>query len=179
MPGEATFPDAAQVIRIVRHRGDLDRQRTSTELVHAITSLPAEATDAATLARLTRLTRGHWTIEALPRPRCHLRRGCLPRTDRSRTDRAGRTAQTITSAIRFAGHPNIAGADAPQPSTSIPPSPGSPARQNRTQLRYDGALTHSGVRRANNLTYQGHRFFAPILRCALRQTGEPIGPPAS
>jgi predicted transposase YbfD/YdcC len=60
--GEVTFPDAAQVARVVRHRGDLAGQRTSKEIVHVITSLPAALADPATLAALVR---GHWSIEAL------------------------------------------------------------------------------------------------------------------
>lgn len=105
---EVTFPDAAQVARIVRHRGDLTGQRTTKEIVHVITSLPATLADPAALAGLTR---GHWSIEALH----HIRDQTFGE-DASRA-RTGHTPtvlaairNTITAAIRLAGHTNIAAA---------------------------------------------------------------------
>ena len=41
--GGIDFPGAAQVMRIVRYRGELSEQRTSKEVVHTITSLPPDA----------------------------------------------------------------------------------------------------------------------------------------
>jgi predicted transposase YbfD/YdcC len=105
---DVTFPDAAQVARIVRHRGDAGGQRTSKEIVHVITSLP---TDLAGPAALAGLVRGHWSIEAL-----HHVRDQTFREDNSRV-RTGHAPtvlaavrNTITAAIRLAGHTNIAAA---------------------------------------------------------------------
>jgi len=56
------FPDAAQALRIVRYTGGLDGQRTTKEVVHAITSLPRHQADAPDL---NVLARGHWQIDSL------------------------------------------------------------------------------------------------------------------
>lgn len=105
---KVTFPDAAQVARIVRHRGDLSGQRTAKEIVHIITSLPSPLADPAALARLTL---GHWSIEALH----HIRDVTFGEdTHRARTGHAptvlAAIRNTITAAIRLAGHTNIAAA---------------------------------------------------------------------
>ena len=105
---DVTFPDAAQVARIVRHRGDAEGQRTAKETVHVITSLPTDLAGPATLAALVR---GHWSIEAL-----HHVRDQTFREDSSRV-RTGHAPtvlaairNTITAAIRLAGHTSIAAA---------------------------------------------------------------------
>ena len=106
--GEVTFPEAAQVARIVRHRGDLTGQRTAKEIVHVITSLPAAQADPATLAALVR---GHWQIEALHhiRDRTFGEDNSRARTGHTPTVLAA-VRNTITAAIRLAGHTNIADA---------------------------------------------------------------------
>lgn len=105
---EVRFPDAAQVARIVRHRGDAAGQRTAKEIVHVITSLPTSQAGPATLAGLVR---GHWSIEALH----HVRDQTFGEdADRARTGHAptvlAAVRNTITAAIRLAGHTNIAAA---------------------------------------------------------------------
>ncbi len=106
--GDVTFPDAAQVARIVRHRGDLSGQRTAKEIVHVITSLPGTLADPAAFAALVR---GHWSIEALH----HIRDMTFGEdAHRARTGHAptvlAAVRNTITAAIRLAGHTNIAAA---------------------------------------------------------------------
>ena len=103
-----TFPDAAQVARIVRYRGEPTGQRISKEIIHVITSLPPDTADAATLAAFNR---GHWSIEALH----HVRDVTFGEdASRVRTGHAPITLaairSTITAAIRYAGHTSIAAA---------------------------------------------------------------------
>jgi predicted transposase YbfD/YdcC len=105
---DVTFPDAAQIAQVVRHRGDPTGQRTSKEVVHMITSLPAHQ---ATPAVLADLTRGHWSIEALH----HVRDQTFGEdAHRARTGHTptilAALRNTITAAIRLAGHTNIAAA---------------------------------------------------------------------
>lgn len=107
--GDVPFPDAAQVLRIVRYRGGLDGQRTSKEVVHAITSLPAQRADAA---RLAGLVRGHWSIENSIH---HVRDVTFGEdAHRARTGHAATVLATIrniiTAAIRLSGTTNIAAA---------------------------------------------------------------------
>ncbi len=100
------FPDAAQVLRIVRYTGGLDGQRTTKEVVHAITSLPRRRADAPDL---NVLARGHWQIEALHHVRdvtfnedtSHARTKTLPTT-------LAVIRNTIIAALRLAGATNIA-----------------------------------------------------------------------
>jgi predicted transposase YbfD/YdcC len=100
------FPDAAQIVRIVRYTGGLDGQRTTKEVVHAITSLPHRQADAPAL---NVLARGHWQIEAL-----HYVRDVTFREDAShaRTKTLPTTMavirNTIIAALRLAGATNIA-----------------------------------------------------------------------
>jgi predicted transposase YbfD/YdcC len=103
------FPDAAQVMRIVRYRGGLNGQRTSKEVVHAITSLPEDKADVACLARLIR---GHWSIENGVH---HVRDVTFGEdAHRARTGHAPLVLATlrniITAAIRLTGATNIAAA---------------------------------------------------------------------
>jgi predicted transposase YbfD/YdcC len=103
------FPHAAQVMRIVRYRGGVDGQRTSKEVVHAITSLPPERADAA---RLAGLIRGHWSIENSVH---HVRDVTFGEdAHRARTGHAPLVLATIrniiTAAIRLSGATNIAAA---------------------------------------------------------------------
>ena len=107
--GDVAFPDAAQVLRIVRYRGGLDGQRTSKEVVHAITSLPPQRADAACLAGLLR---GHWSIENSIH---HVRDVTFGEdAHRARTGHAPTVLATIrniiTAAIRLSGATNIAAA---------------------------------------------------------------------
>jgi predicted transposase YbfD/YdcC len=100
------FPDAAQVLRIVRYTGGLDGQRTTKEVVHAITSLPTRQADAP---QLNVLARGHWQVEALHHVRdvtfgedaSHARTRTLPTT-------MAVVRNTIIAALRLAGATNIA-----------------------------------------------------------------------
>jgi predicted transposase YbfD/YdcC len=100
------FPDAAQVLRIVRYTGGLDGQRTTKEVVHAITSLSRYQADAAAL---NVLARGHWQVEALHHVRdvtfgedaSHARTKTLPTT-------LATIRNTIIAALRLAGASNIA-----------------------------------------------------------------------
>ena len=56
------FPQARQVTRIRRDHYDCDGQLISKEIVHALTSLPAEKAGAAALAGIAR---GQWGIESV------------------------------------------------------------------------------------------------------------------
>jgi predicted transposase YbfD/YdcC len=56
------FPQARQVARIRRDHYDSDGQLISKEIVHALTSLPAEKAGAAALAGIAR---GQWGIESV------------------------------------------------------------------------------------------------------------------
>jgi hypothetical protein len=106
---DVEFPDAAQVMRIVRYRGGLDGQRASKEVVHAITSLPADKADVTCLAGLIR---GHWAIENGVH---HVRDVTFGEdAHRARTGHAPLVLATIrniiTAAIRMTGTTNIAAA---------------------------------------------------------------------
>jgi predicted transposase YbfD/YdcC len=100
------FPDAAQALRIVRYTGGLDGQRTTKEVVHAITSLPRRQADAPDL---NVLARGHWQVEALHHVRdvtfkedaSHARTKTLPTT-------LAVIRNTIIAALRLAKATNIA-----------------------------------------------------------------------
>ena len=103
------FPGAAQVMRIVRYRGELGGQRTSKEIVHAITSLSPERAAPAVLAALMR---GHWAIENAVH---HVRDTTFAEdASRSRTGHAAvnlaALRNAIITAIRAAGATNIAAA---------------------------------------------------------------------
>jgi predicted transposase YbfD/YdcC len=107
--GDVQFPDAAQVLHIVRYRGGLDGQRTSKEVVHAITSLPTDRADASALATLIRR---HWMIENGVH---HVRDVTFGEdAHRARTGHAPIVLATIrniiTAAIRLSGATNIAAA---------------------------------------------------------------------
>jgi predicted transposase YbfD/YdcC len=101
------FPDAAQVARILRYRGDLDGQRETKEIIYAITSL---TTDQATPVALANLIRDHWTIEN----RIHYVRDVTFGEDasRARTGNAPIVLATLRNlaiaAIRLSGGTNIA-----------------------------------------------------------------------
>ncbi|MEU9366248.1 ISAs1 family transposase [Streptomyces avermitilis] len=56
------FPGARQAVQIVRRRVHRKTGKISLKTVYAVTSLTAEQ---ASPARLARLIRGHWTVEAL------------------------------------------------------------------------------------------------------------------
>lgn len=60
LTGYLTFPYAAQVFCIQRHRLEMVTQKNRTETVYGITSLGPQKADPA---RLLQLNRGHWTIE--------------------------------------------------------------------------------------------------------------------
>ena len=102
------FPGAAQVIRIVRYTGGLDGQRTTKEVVYALTGLAPDRADAEVLSRLAR---GHWQIEALHHVRdvtfgedaSHARTATLPMT-------LAVIRNTVIAALRLAGATNIAAA---------------------------------------------------------------------
>jgi len=101
------FPHAAQVFRIRRDRAGLDGVRTSKEIVHGITSLPA---DLAKPVHLAAYARGHWTIEN----KVHYVRDVTFGEDHSqvRTGNAPRTMASLrnlaTGLLRQAGEANIA-----------------------------------------------------------------------
>jgi predicted transposase YbfD/YdcC len=101
------FPHAVQVIRIVRHVGDLAGSGVSKEVVHAITSLPA---DLAGPAHLGCYIRSHWSVET----RAHYVRDVTFSEDASRI-RTGALPQVMatcrnlaTGAFRQKGHVNMA-----------------------------------------------------------------------
>ena len=101
------FPHAQQIVRVYRERGNLDDELISTETAFYLTSLPAAL---AGPAELDRLVRGHWGIEN----RVHYVRDVTFDEDRSHawTGNGPRTLATCRnlaiSALRFAGHANIA-----------------------------------------------------------------------
>jgi predicted transposase YbfD/YdcC len=101
------FPHAAQVFRLRRDRGGLDGVRTSKEVVHGITNLPAELAGPAELAAYAR---GHWTIEN----KIHYVRDVTFGEDASqiRTGNAPRAMAALRnlaiSLLRQAGETNIA-----------------------------------------------------------------------
>ena len=103
------FPGAAQVMRVVRYRGELGGQRTGKEIVHAITSLPPARADPAVLAALIR---GHWAIENAVH---HVRDvtlaedACRARTGHAAVNLAALRNAVIT-AIRATGATNTAAA---------------------------------------------------------------------
>lgn len=103
------FPGAAQVMRIVRYRGDLTGQRLTKEIVHAITSLPPGRANPAVLAALVR---GHWAIENAVH---HVRDvtfaedACRSRTGNAAQNLAALRNAVIT-AIRATGTTSIAAA---------------------------------------------------------------------
>ena len=107
--GGVNFPGVAQVMRVVRYRGELSGQRTSKEIVHAITSLPPQRADPAVLATLIR---GHWAIENAVH---HVRDvtfaedACRTRTGHAAVNLAALRNAVIT-AIRATGATNIAAA---------------------------------------------------------------------
>lgn len=100
------FPGAAQVVQIVRYTGGLDGQRTTKEVVYAITALTRDQADAPAL---NVLARGHWQIEALHHVRdvtlredaSHARTATLPIT-------LAVVRNTVIAALRLAGATNIA-----------------------------------------------------------------------
>lgn len=102
------FPGAAQVLRIVRYTGGLDGQRTTKEVVYALTGLTRHRADAPILSTLVR---GHWQIEALHHVRdvtfgedaSHARTATLPMT-------LAVIRNTVIAALRLAGATNIAAA---------------------------------------------------------------------
>lgn len=101
------FPHAAQVLRIQRRRRLHGAKKWSSEIVCAITDLPAEEANAAEIAS--------WSLRALDRgkhrplvPRCHLQRGQVPSQDPQRTAVLAALRDLIRSALKLAGHVNTA-----------------------------------------------------------------------
>lgn len=100
------FPGARQAVQIVRRRVDRKTGKISLKTVYAVTSLTA---GQAGPAQLTRLIRGHWTVEAL-----HHVRDVTFTEDASqvRTGNAPRAMATCRNlaigALRLAGIRNIA-----------------------------------------------------------------------
>jgi predicted transposase YbfD/YdcC len=100
------FPGATQIVQIVRYTGGLDGQRTTKEVVYAITALTRDQADAPTLSILAR---GHWQVEALHHVRdvtfredaSHARTATLPTT-------LAVVRNTVIAALRLAGATNIA-----------------------------------------------------------------------
>lgn len=104
---DALFPGAAQAFRLRRDTGGLDGVMEHKEIVHGITSLPA---DLAGPAHLNYYERRHWVVEN----RLHWVRDCTLHEDASqlRTGTAPRALATFRnlaiSAFRLAGRANIA-----------------------------------------------------------------------
>ena len=117
------FPGARQAVQIVRRRVDRKTGKISLKTVYAVTSLTA---GQAGPAQLTRLIRGHWTVEAL-----HHVRDVTFTEDASqvRTGNAPRAMATCRNlaigALRLAGIRNIAAGLRRQPETTPDPSPSS------------------------------------------------------
>jgi predicted transposase YbfD/YdcC len=61
VPGRLAFPHAVQALQIVRRRRDLRTGKVTLERVYAVTDLDAAQADPA---RLAKIVRGHWEIEA-------------------------------------------------------------------------------------------------------------------
>jgi predicted transposase YbfD/YdcC len=87
--GYLDFPYAAQVFAIRREVTEMVSQKSRTETVYGLSSLPIQR---ATPARLLALSRGHWTIEN----RLHGVRDVTFDEDRSRV-RTGAGAQVMAS----------------------------------------------------------------------------------
>ena len=101
------FPSAAQIMRVVRYRGELGGQRTGKEIVHAITSLPPKRAGPNTLATLTRR---HWALENVihnVRDVTFAEDACRARTGHAPTHLSALRNAVITT-IRAAGTTNIA-----------------------------------------------------------------------
>jgi predicted transposase YbfD/YdcC len=104
---DTLFPGARQAFRLRRDAGGLDGIWTSKEIVHGITSLPAEL---AGPAHLNHYERGHWTVEN----KIHWVRDVTFNEDNSqlRTGTAPRALATFRnlaiSTIRLAERANIA-----------------------------------------------------------------------
>lgn len=104
---DSLFPGARQVLRLRRDTGGLDGQRTGKEIIHGITSLPA---DLAGPDHLNHYARGHWCVEN----RLHWTRDVTFREDDSqlRTGTAPRALATFRNlalnTFRLAGRANIA-----------------------------------------------------------------------
>jgi len=107
--GDIDFPGAAQVLRIVRYRGDLDGVRASKEVVFGITSLPPDLAGPAHLSQYARL---HWGVEN----REHYVRDVTFREDanQARTGQLPHVMAAIRNlvigAFRQKGHVNMASA---------------------------------------------------------------------
>ena len=104
---DTLFPGARQAFRLRRDVGGLDGVWERKEIVHGITSLPA---DLAAPAHLNYYERRHWAVEN----RLHWVRDCTLHEDASqlRTGTAPRALATFRnlaiSAFRLAGRANIA-----------------------------------------------------------------------
>ena len=107
--GYLTFPYAAQVFRVERHRLDLTQAKEEHEVVFGVTSLPPAQADAA---HLLALNRHHWGIEN----KLHYVRDVTFDEDRSRVRKnAGPHVMAslrnlAISLLRMAGAENIAAA---------------------------------------------------------------------
>ncbi|WP_406317592.1 ISAs1 family transposase [Streptosporangium sp. NBC_01639] len=106
--GDIDFPHAAQVFRILRHRGGLDGIRHSKEVCYGITDLTPRQAGPAQLAAYVR---GHWkAIEngvhhvrdvTFAEDACQARTATLPRA-------LAAFRNLATGTLRRAGHVNIA-----------------------------------------------------------------------